>query len=283
MARARSTKRGVRRQRGQSASGRLTWRHVGSGSPHRWHSGGVSGRIERQQRSQTGPRAGDQSLYWHSKSHTDTALFDTSALVRVGQVDMEIDVTKGSGYVDTKQMGQLATKMVSRLKGALKGSVKPSPLPDSDQKLLLPLGTDVTLAASVRLPVEAAPELLGASSPQDIVDSFMKLSIKDFLYGDYALNAAFYAKKTLLAGFTSVRNLGDNHNATIALRRAINLGMAEGPRVYSAGKSIAGGVSRGKPIMLKDSVLPKKFCGLPKKFFGLMASPFDIWASCDQR
>ena len=145
--------------------------------------------VQNQVTSQTGPRAGDQSLYWHSKSHTDTALFDTSALVRVGQVDMEIDVTKGSGYVETKQMGQLATKMVSRLKGALKGSVKPSPLPDSDQKLLLPLGTDVTLAASVRLPVEAAPELLGASSPQDIVDSFMKLSIKDFLYGDYALNA----------------------------------------------------------------------------------------------
>ena len=141
--------------------------------------------VQNQVTSQTGPRAGDQSLYWHSKSHTDTALFDTSALVRVGQVDMEIDVTKGSGYVETKQMGQLATKMVSGMYLLVLGAQ----IPDSDQKLLLPLGTDVTLAASVRLPVEAAPELLGASSPQDIVDSFMKLSIKDFLYGDYALNA----------------------------------------------------------------------------------------------
>ena len=57
--------------------------------------------------------------------------------------------------------------------------------------------------------------------------------------GDWALQGAFYAKKTLLAGFTTVRNLGDHGNSTLALRRAINLGMIDGPRIYSAGKSIA--------------------------------------------
>ncbi len=71
------------------------------------------------------------------------------------------------------------------------------------------------------------------SSPTALVEGFQLNP------GDYALNAAFYAKKTLLAGFTSVRNLGDNSNSTLALRRAINLGLADGPRVYSAGKSIA--------------------------------------------
>jgi hypothetical protein len=145
--------------------------------------------IQSQVTPMTGPRAGDQSVYWGTKSPTDTALYNTSALIRLGQVLIEIDVTRGSGYVDTKQMGQLATKMVTKLKGALKGTVKPSPLPDSDLKLLLPLGTDVTLAASVRLPIEVAAELLGASSPQDVVDSFTKLSVKDFLFADYALNA----------------------------------------------------------------------------------------------
>ena len=145
--------------------------------------------IQGQVTTMTGPRVGDQSIYWGTKSPTDTALYDTSALIRLGQVLIQIDVTRGSGYVDTKQMGQLATKMVNKLKGALKGTVKPSPLPDSDQKLLLPLGTDVTLAASVRLPIEVAAELLGASSPQDVVDSFTKLNVKDFLFGDYALNA----------------------------------------------------------------------------------------------
>jgi len=145
--------------------------------------------IQGQVTTKTGPKVGDQSIYWGTKSSTDTSLYNTSALIRVGQVLIELDVTRGSGYVDTKQMGQLATKTTNKLKGALKGTVKPSPLPDSDLKLLLPLGTDVTLAASVRLPIEVAAELLGASSPQDVVDAFTKLSVKDFLFGDYALNA----------------------------------------------------------------------------------------------
>lgn len=57
--------------------------------------------------------------------------------------------------------------------------------------------------------------------------------------GDYALRAAFHARKTLLAGFTTVRNLGDTGNSTIALRKAIAAGWVEGPRIYTAGKSIA--------------------------------------------
>jgi imidazolonepropionase-like amidohydrolase len=56
---------------------------------------------------------------------------------------------------------------------------------------------------------------------------------------DWAFNSAFYAKKTLLAGFTSVRNLGDHGNVTLSLRRAVNLGLVDGPRIYTAGKSIA--------------------------------------------
>ena len=57
--------------------------------------------------------------------------------------------------------------------------------------------------------------------------------------GDYAIRATYYAKITLLAGFTSVRNLGDNDNSTLALRKAIAAGWVDGPRVYTAGKSIA--------------------------------------------
>lgn len=56
---------------------------------------------------------------------------------------------------------------------------------------------------------------------------------------DAALQAAYYARKTLMAGFTTVRNLGDSHNVTIALRKAIDRGLLPGPRIFSAGKSIA--------------------------------------------
>jgi len=57
--------------------------------------------------------------------------------------------------------------------------------------------------------------------------------------GDWALQGAYYAKKTLLAGFTTVRNVGDHDNSTLALRKAVNAGWVEGPRIFTAGKSIA--------------------------------------------
>lgn len=139
--------------------------------------------------TQTGPKAGDQSIYWGTHSPTDTALFDTFALIRQGQVIIEVVLSRGSGYVDTSEMGGLGNKLVSRLKSALKGTVRPTPLPSTDAALLLPVGTDVTLAGAVRLPIEAGAELLGAAAPQDVVDSFTNLGVKDFLYGDYALNA----------------------------------------------------------------------------------------------
>ena len=56
---------------------------------------------------------------------------------------------------------------------------------------------------------------------------------------DYAIDAVKYAKRTLEAGFTVVRNLGDAFNVTIALRKAIEAGDVPGPRVFSAGKSLA--------------------------------------------
>lgn len=56
---------------------------------------------------------------------------------------------------------------------------------------------------------------------------------------DVTLDAVHYAEKTLHAGFTTVRELGDSFNASIALRNAINAGKVQGPRIFSAGKSIA--------------------------------------------
>ncbi len=55
---------------------------------------------------------------------------------------------------------------------------------------------------------------------------------------DYALRAALYAERTLLAGFTSVRDLGAADGVAISLRNAINGGFTKGPRIYAAGKAI---------------------------------------------
>ncbi len=56
---------------------------------------------------------------------------------------------------------------------------------------------------------------------------------------DFALKSVKYAELTLMSGFTTVRNLGDRYNESVALKRAINAGDIVGPRIYTAAKSIA--------------------------------------------
>src|SRR5688572_12473276 len=56
---------------------------------------------------------------------------------------------------------------------------------------------------------------------------------------EYALRSTVYARATLMAGFTTVRDLGDNGVNSIALRKAINQGWIPGPRIFTSGKSLA--------------------------------------------
>ncbi len=55
---------------------------------------------------------------------------------------------------------------------------------------------------------------------------------------DIAFQSTVYAKRTLMAGFTTVRDLGGT-GVNTALRNAVNKGIVVGPRIYSAGKAIA--------------------------------------------
>ena len=54
---------------------------------------------------------------------------------------------------------------------------------------------------------------------------------------DMAFRAAAYARITLRAGFTTVRDLGGT-GVNLALRRAIGKGLAQGPRIVCAGSAI---------------------------------------------
>jgi imidazolonepropionase-like amidohydrolase len=54
---------------------------------------------------------------------------------------------------------------------------------------------------------------------------------------DYAFRSVGYAEKTLMAGFTSVRDLGGE--VAPHLRDAVSQGLVKGPRIFAAGKSIA--------------------------------------------
>jgi imidazolonepropionase-like amidohydrolase len=55
---------------------------------------------------------------------------------------------------------------------------------------------------------------------------------------DYAFLSVVFSQRTLMAGFTTVRDLGGT-GVNISLRNAINKKLIVGPRVYTAGKTIA--------------------------------------------
>ena len=55
---------------------------------------------------------------------------------------------------------------------------------------------------------------------------------------DRTIDAVVFANRTLLAGFTTVRDLGDGSGAVISLARAVNAGKVPGPRIIAAGKPI---------------------------------------------
>jgi len=69
------------------------------------------------------------------------------------------------------------------------------------------------------------------SSPQSYSEGFRLDDI------DFAFRSVGYAEKTLMAGFTSVRDLGGE--VAPHLRNAVNEGLVRGPRIFAAGKSIA--------------------------------------------
>src|SRR5476651_1092465 len=55
---------------------------------------------------------------------------------------------------------------------------------------------------------------------------------------DIAFQSTLYAKRTLMAGFTTVRDLGGS-GVNISLRKAVAKGLVVGPRIITAGRAIS--------------------------------------------
>jgi imidazolonepropionase-like amidohydrolase len=55
---------------------------------------------------------------------------------------------------------------------------------------------------------------------------------------DAAYQSVGFVEKTLLAGFTTVRDLGAEDNINISMKRAVEKGWISGPRILTAGKAI---------------------------------------------
>lgn len=94
--------------------------------------------------------------------------------------------------------------------------------------------TAVDLRDKTCLPglIDMHVHLEGQTSPDNYIKQFTLNP------SDVAFNAIGYAKTTLMAGFTTVRDVGGS-GVNISLRDAINAGKIVGPRIFTAGKSIA--------------------------------------------
>jgi imidazolonepropionase-like amidohydrolase len=115
--------------------------------------------------------------------------------------------------------------------------------------------------------IDAHTHLTGETSPTGYTDQFR------WNTADYAIRSTVYARRTLLAGFTTVRNLGDGDNESIALRNAINAGIVPGPRIFTAGKAIGSTGGHADPT----DGYRMDLAGDPGPKDGVINSPEDAW------
>ena len=94
--------------------------------------------------------------------------------------------------------------------------------------------TAIDLKSQTCMPglIDSHTHLTGQTSRTEYVDRY------HWNVADYVIRSTVYARRTLLAGFTTVRNLGDTANESASLRNAINAGIVPGPRIFTAGKAI---------------------------------------------
>ena len=129
--------------------------------------------------------------------------------------------------IDTKK-GEVLNKMTiivtgNKITDVRKGYIKAS----SNEDKTIDLTTKTVMPGLIDMHVHIEGQL----NPKSYAEAFILNE------ADVAFNAQKYAKTTLMAGFTTVRDLGGS-GVNVSLRNAINQGKVDGPRIITAEKAI---------------------------------------------
>ncbi|MFY0630097.1 MAG: amidohydrolase family protein [Flavobacteriaceae bacterium] len=130
--------------------------------------------------------------------------------------------------VDTKSGKILSKKTIvvegNKIESVLNGYVKPK---NKDDKQI-DLKDKVVMPGLIDMHVHIEQEF----NPRTRLERYILNE------ADIAFNSTMYAKETLMSGFTAVRDLGGT-GVNISVKKAIAAGKVTGPRVLTAGKSLA--------------------------------------------
>jgi len=142
-------------------------------------------------------------------------------------VHAETFVIEADGYVDVVA-GRVVSPAVIVVEGDRIAAVNPAAKPPGARTISLPGHT-------------VLPGLMDAHTHLNyIIGEGWETEPVRFTTGDFALRALPHASKTLLAGFTTVRDLGTGLGfSDVALMHAIDKGWAIGPRVIPAGHALS--------------------------------------------
>lgn len=172
------------------------------------------------------------------------------------------------------QCGRLFDSRSGRLLGPHTLVVRDGRIAEVRAGLAGPAADVIDLSGLTCLPglIDAHTHLTSETSPTGYSDQFR------WNTADYAIRSTVYAARTLQAGFTTVRNLGDGDGESIALRNAIEAGIVPGPRIFTAGTPIGstGGHADGTDGYRKD------LQGDPGPKQGVINGTADAWKAVRQ-
>lgn len=147
-----------------------------------------------------------------------------SLIALAGAAHAEMTIVKAARYLDVAAGKYVAPAVIVIGDGKI-AAVNPATLPEG---ATIDLG-DLTLLPGL---MDAHVHLT-----YDIEPGFEYAPVRETA-ADEALRGAANARKTLLAGFTTVRNLGAGGFADVSLMNAIDKGRVAGPRVIPAGHAL---------------------------------------------